>query len=93
MSNRRTSQVQNVFTQSDLNVAARNLLFRMKAELFDFDGRPPVYKPRWKLTKTGAALLIHRKIEAMDAARYGYNVNAAFENVDDVDVDVDGGAA
>lgn len=90
------AKTQTIFTRADLNVSARNLLFRMKAELFDFDARPPIYKPRWKLEKVGEALLLHREIERLNAQRYGHEQAVINDDDDDNDgnvVVVDGGDA
>jgi hypothetical protein len=87
--------VQTVFTQSDLPARARNLLFRMKAELYDFDARPPMYKPKWIIEKAGVALLLTRYFDQLNAARYEqpkiddpYGIYMTIDNTD-TNIDTD----
>ncbi|WP_031571824.1 hypothetical protein [Acidithiobacillus thiooxidans] len=54
------------------------LLARYRIEMRDFDSREQKYKPRWQITPTGAALLLHREIEHQDPERAA-DVDAAAE--------------
>lgn len=47
----------------------QSLLAQYRRELREYDARPAEYKPRWQITDAGAALLLHREIEAMDRPR------------------------
>lgn len=85
------SKVQTVFTRRDLNQKSRDLLSRMQAYLKGFDAREPQYMPRRKITPIGAALLMHREIEALDAKRYQLDVDV--EALDDMEIDVKRGEA
>ncbi|MBU2843540.1 hypothetical protein [Acidithiobacillus thiooxidans] len=82
---------QTVFTRRDLNQKSRDLLSRMQAYLKGFDAREPQYMPRRKITAIGAALLMHREIERMDAKKYHVDIDV--EALDDMEIDVKRGEA
>jgi hypothetical protein len=54
-----------------LNSDIQQLKVRYRRELRDYDARPAQYKPRWQITDAGAALLLHRAVEAANANRGG----------------------
>ena len=39
---------------------------RYRRELREYDARPARYKPRWQITPSGAALLLHRAVDEMN---------------------------
>ncbi|OCX69560.1 hypothetical protein A6M27_07665 [Acidithiobacillus thiooxidans] len=85
------TKTQTVFTRADLNVNARNLLFRIQEYLNKFDAWEPRFKPRWKMEPAGEALLLHREIDRLNAQRYEHE--QAVIDVDDGNDDVVVGGA